>query len=94
MAAFSSLQSVATASYPSSPQVEISIYQPKRVVVQNFNAAAIVYVSFDGVNDHGALVADVKSPMCQFEWNWQLAQKVWLRTESAVATQVQVIVEG
>lgn len=94
MAAYSSVQSVATATYPSTPQVTISLFQPKRIMAQNFNAAAIVYVSFDGVNDHGALVADVKSPMCQQEWWFQMAQKVWLRTAGGVATQVQVIAEG
>lgn len=94
MAAFSSLQSVATATYPSAAQVEIDVFQPKRIAVQNFDAAAVVYVSFDGVNDHGALLADTLSPMSQHEWTWQLAQKVWLRTEAGVATQVQVVAEG
>lgn len=94
MAAFSSVQSIATATYPATPQVEINFYQPKKLVVQNVNAAAIVYVSLDGINDHAALTADVKSPMCQFQWDYQMPQKVWLRTAGAVATQVQVIAEG
>lgn len=94
MAAYSSLQSVATATYPGTAQVEIDVFQPKRIAVQNFDAAAVVYVSFDGVNDHGALLDDTLSPMSVHEWTWQLAQKVWLRTEGAVATQVQVIAEG
>lgn len=94
MAAFSSLQSIATATYPSTPQVEIPFYQPKRVRAENFDAAAIVYVSFDGVNDHGALLDDTLSPLSSHEWMWQMPQKVWLRTEGAVATQVQIIAEG
>lgn len=94
MAAYSSVQSVATATYPSTPQIEISLFQPKRIMAQNVNAAAIVYVSFDGVNDHGALLNNVASVQSQQEWWFQMAQKVWLRTAGGVATQVQVIAEG
>lgn len=94
MAAFSSVVSVATATYPSTPQIEIAFFQPKKLVAQNFDAAAIVYVSLDGINDHAALIADVKSPMSLFQWDYQMPQKVWIRTAAAVATQVQVIAEG
>lgn len=94
MAAFSSVQSIATATYPSTPQVTINLFQPKRIAVQNVDAAAIVYVSFDGVNDHGALLNNVASIQSQQEWWFQMAQKVWLRTAGGAATQVQVIAEG
>lgn len=94
MAAYSSVQSIATATYPTAPQFSIDLFQPKRLVAQNVNAAAVVYISLDGVNDHAALVADVKSPMCQQQWDFQMAQKVWVRTAAGVATQVQVIAEG
>lgn len=94
MAAYSSVQSVATVTYPSTAQVTIDLFQPKRIMAQNVNAAAIVYVSFDGVNDHGALAANILSPMCVQQWDFQMAQKVWLRTAGGVATQVQVIAEG
>lgn len=97
MASFSKVLTVSSATYPAlaSPNVVIdSVIQPKRVVAQNVNAAAKVYVSFDGVNDHGMLLDNVLSPMCQCEWVWQLAQKVWLRSDGGTATLVQVIAEG
>lgn len=94
MAAFSSVQSIATATYPSTPQVVINVFQPKRIVVQNVDAAAVVFVSFDGVNDHASLLNNPASTMSQQEWWFQMAQKVWLRTAAGVATQVQVIAEG
>lgn len=94
MASFSSLQTVATATYPSTPQVVIDLFQPKRICAQNFDAAAVVYISFDGVNDHAALIADLKSPMCQFVWHDQYVQKVWIRTAAATSTKVQIIAEG
>ena len=97
MAAFSQVLNVTAAVYtsPTAPIVDItSIIQPKRVIVQNVSAADKVYVSFDGVNDHGMLLNNVLSPMCQGEWRWQLATKVWLRTATGTVTQVQVIAEG
>ena len=94
MAAFSSVLNVTATTYPSNPQVTIDLFQPKRIMVQNADAGDAVYVSFDGVNDHGALLNDVKSPMCQQEWRYQMSQKVWLRTGSGSTTQVQVIAEG
>jgi hypothetical protein len=97
MASFSKVLTVTAATYSplASPSVVIdSIIQPKRLVVQNVDAADRVYVSLDGVNDHGMLLDNVLSPMCQMEWIWQLAQKVWLRTATGTATEVQVISEG
>jgi hypothetical protein len=97
MASFSKVLTITSATYTdlAHPSVEInSIIQPKRVVAQNVDAADRVYVSFDGVNDHGMLLDNVLSPMCQVEWIWQLVQKVWLRTSTGTATEVQVIAEG
>ncbi len=97
MASFSKVLTVTSASYSplASPSVEIdSVIQPKRIVAQNVDAADRVYVSFDGVNDHAMLLDNVLSPMCQMEWVWQLVQKVWLRTATGTATEVQVVAEG
>lgn len=94
MAAFSSVKSIATASYPSAAQFTIELFQPKAIRVMNVDAAADVYVSLDGVNDHAMLLSDVLSPMCQHEFRFQMAQKVWVRTQGGVATKVQVLAEG
>lgn len=97
MASFSKVLTVTAATYPAlaAPSVEIdSVIQPKRIMVQNVDAADRVFVSFDGVNDHAMLLDNVLSPMCLQQWSWQIAQKVWLRTATGTATEVQVVAEG
>lgn len=97
MAAFSKVLTVTSSTYSAlaSPSVVVdSVIQPKRIIAQNVDAADRVFVSFDGVNDHGMLLDNALSPMCQCEWIWQIATKVWLRTATGTATEVQVIAEG
>ncbi len=97
MASFSKVLTVTASTYSAlaAPSVVIdSVIQPKRVIAQNVDAADRVFVSFDGVNDHGMLLDNVLSSMCQIEWVWQLPQKVWLRTATGTATEVQIIAEG
>lgn len=92
MATFSKVQTVSSTTYTTAPTAEIP-FVPKVIRACNMDAGAIAYVSFDGVTDAAALVADVKSPSSVMEWRWQFGQKVWLRTAGG-AVSVQVIVEA
>ena len=80
------------AGYPATPQVVIP-FVPKCISVLNEDVGTTddVYVSFDGVNDMGHLIAGAT-----IEYTLQFVTKVWLR-RGAVGTpptNVQVVAEA
>jgi hypothetical protein len=93
MANFSTVATVASATYAATSTVKLP-FTPKKLTVQNFSGAAIVYVSFDGTNDHVALIADVKSPSSVYTFDYaQGINQIWIRTAGGTSTTVQVISE-
>lgn len=92
MANFSTVVTVASATYSTTSTVKLP-FTPKKLTVQNFDAAAIVYVSFDGTNDAVALVANLASPSSQYTFEVTHPNQVWIRTAGSTSTKVQVIAE-
>jgi hypothetical protein len=94
MANFSTVVTVASSSYTAASRVSLP-FTPKKLTVQNFSGAAVVYVSFDGTNDHVALIADVKSPSSVYTFDYaQGVGQVWIRTAGGTSTLVQVVSES
>jgi hypothetical protein len=91
MATFSKIVNVSSTTYATAPDVEFP-FNPKLVTVQNLNGGDVAYVSFDGVNDAGALSNTTTSPASCHTWCWQFSRKVWLQTAGS-AVVVQVIAE-
>lgn len=92
MATFSKVVTVSSATYSTAPDMEIP-FVPKVIRACNMNGAVVAVVSFDGMQDAAALVADVKSPSSVMEWHWQLGRKVWLRAVGG-SVSVQIIAEA
>lgn len=93
MATYSKVQTVSSATYNTAPDIVVPFPQSKRIRFCNMDAAAVAYISFDGVTDAGAVLNNVQSPSSVQEWQWQFITKIWLRTAGA-AVQVQVLVES
>lgn len=92
MATYSKRITVTATSYSTAPDIELQ-FVPKVIRACNMDAGAIAVVSFDGMTDAAALVADVKSPSSVMEWRWQMGQKIWLKSLSG-SVAVQIIVEA
>lgn len=93
MANFSSIATVSSTSYSTAAATFMLPFTPRKLTLQNFDAAAIVYISFDGVNDHAALVANLASPSSAHTFDFAQVSRIWVRSAGA-ATKVQVIAES
>lgn len=93
MATYSKVMSVANAAYNTAPDIVLPFPQAKRIRFCNMDAAAVAYISFDGVTDAGAVLNNVLSPSSVQEWQWQFITKMWVRTAGA-AVSVQVLAES
>lgn len=93
MANYSTVATVASATYTATSTVKLP-FTPKKLTVQNFDAAAIAYVSFDGTNDHVALVANLASPSSTYTFEYFQKTQIWIRTASGTSTKIQVVAES
>jgi len=74
--------------YPASPQVTIP-FDPTGVLIVNEHATEVVFISFDGTNNHGKLIPGTMSAV---EWKYR-GRKVWIKpTSSGTASPVNVSV--
>jgi len=92
MATYSKMLTVSSGTYSTAADIELP-FVPKVIRACNMNGAVVAVVSFDGMTDAAALVADVKSPSSVMEWHWQMGQKIWLRSISG-SVVVQIIAES
>lgn len=69
--------SVASTSYGSSPDLELD-WLPNQWLFQNLEGAVtdVVYVSFDGVNDHGAVIPTIGGGTLMLPTK---SKRIWLR---------------
>lgn len=78
------------AAYPADPQITIP-FPPKRTIVlnQDVDGTDDIYFSFDGVNDHGHLLAGK-----QIELQQRGGTKVWIRAGATDTSPTVVSVWG
>jgi len=69
----------ADTSYPTDPQVELP-FEPKQVLFVNEDNAATLFVSFDGKEDQGKLLAGNGVTF------FQRARRIWLRRSGGGGT--------
>ncbi len=94
MTNYSSIATVASANYSTTAATFTLPFTPRKLTLQNFDAAAILYVSFDGVNDHAALVANLASPSSAHTFDFAQVSRIWVRSNAGTSTKVQVIAES
>ena len=83
--------SVAAATYPTDPQVNVP-FEPDQFTFFNQAAAGSdVVISFDGVTDHGTLYGD--TPLAALNWSTK-QRKVWFRQRVAGAAISALVMAG
>jgi len=82
----------ATTTYPTTPQVSLP-FEAQMIVVNEGDGDAVVFVSFDGANDHAALRRSSPTQAIAFQAK---RKKCWLRMMQTSATtfNAQVISEA
>ncbi len=73
--------------YPVSPQFDC-VFDATLTALNE--SSAVVFVSFDGVNDHGRLTPSTASAGIAYQLP---GSKLWFRTAGASPSEVQVIAE-
>ena len=83
--------SVSSTSYTTDPSVTVG-FEPDSILLLNRSSAAtdIVYISFDGISDHGLLIPGTL-PVLEFK---EKRTKVWLRLDAAAAATTVNVMAG
>lgn len=83
--------SVSAATYPTDAQISVG-FEPDSILFVNRSstAADIVYISFDGVTDHGLLIPSLV-PALEFREKRRYA---WLRRDSGASTTSVNVMAG
>ena len=87
----SSVLTVSTTTYPTTPQFDPGFPGAVSAVLMTQPANGIVFLSLDGTKDHVKL--QVGTPSLSWISSWDYS-KVWLRTPAGVAIDVQVQIES